>query len=143
MRHSPSEVRYFVLSEKAVRELVAELPFSDYMDKRLNAGVLWNRCEPLMKKLDIQTDYELYSLLKNNEELVPEYVHFRHAPTFEIGEADFETQVIEMATKHSEWRISHLAALMSEAYGFYTKSLMASVEFKNTVNKNRPARKSA
>ena len=130
VKHSQTKVRYVHVSYVDAQNIIKRLPIRGFMGKRVSTEMLWKKMKPTMKRLDIRNGNELHSILKHHRAMMPCYVVFLHNPVLDIGDVDFQKQVIEVATRMNA--TSHIDVMreLEREYGFNLNSMRASNEIK-------------
>lgn len=116
------EYRYYESAK--IKELVKLLNLSIYNDIVISANKIYKDNLDLMEEYDIRNYYELHNLL--NKTVNDNNITFKKMPTICFGEANRDTQVLELLKELSPINASNLAKAYEEKYGDAENTIIGS-----------------
>ena len=111
-------LRYYDMASYDFEELLKTLAFDRYSDIEYSTLKFFRDYPELMRKYDIQDEYELHNLLKKlYKGKGNSNINFRRMPNIQFGRAHRDKQILELFHKYAPVSLNALAELYEREYG--------------------------
>lgn len=114
----PSSVRYYDFYNYDFSELIEEIDLESFRNIQVSTLKLFNKFPSLMKKYDINDEYELHNILKKiYDEKSNERIIFKRMPIIQIDDFDRNNYVVSTWRNNGYVSQAQLARIISDEIG--------------------------
>lgn len=118
--------RFYNIAAYDYNDLLNTINLNSYVNIELSTRKFFLEYSELMRDYELRDEYELHNLLKKicSLEEFPQ-VHFKRMPSIEIGEADRDTQVLDLLLSLAPITNADFALAYEHEYGILSQTVLA------------------
>ncbi|SFT67472.1 hypothetical protein SAMN02910356_01596 [Selenomonas sp. GACV-9] len=123
-------LRYYEVDRVDIDELLRDMHVDEYQDVEVSAQLFLDKYPALREQYDLRDCYELHNLLKKrlSPELCEKYqLGFGRMPMLRFGEADTESQVLDLLQEKGTIKQEAFAEAYREMYGVASDTFKANL----------------